>query len=235
LADAPLPCAPVAVVRECLGKARDPVGGETIVETRPERIEGRELHLGVAGARQQPAGVAEAQVLAPVDVVTEVVADEAKDRAELLQVLARLVDGGREVIARPVAKLLDRVGGAARCDPAHPGLRLLLALQAIGPGGDGVVLVAVPALERGLSRRERGPGARDGTGCDSGRGVHARSLLRRAVGGERLVRIARVAGDVLAEPVGGIEFIARRLRLELDLCNYDSRQAALEHIDFDRE
>src|SRR3954453_8910385 len=108
---------PVALVGKRGGEAREPAPRQRVVESLAERGERLELHLGVAGPRQQAPGVAKAQVLAPVDVVTEVVADEAEDRAELLQVLPGLVDGGRKVTIRSVAKLLDRVGGAARGDP----------------------------------------------------------------------------------------------------------------------
>src|SRR5947207_14088715 len=120
---------PVALVGERVGEARKSVPGQTIVEALAERRERLELHLGVAGPRQQAPRVPKAQVLAPVDVVAEVVADEAENRAELLQVLPGLVDGGREVSIRSVAKLLDRVGGAARGDPAHAGLGGLASLQ----------------------------------------------------------------------------------------------------------
>ena len=48
-----------------------------------------------------------------------------------------------------------------------------------------------------------------------------------------LVRVAVVAGDLPAEPLGRVEPVAFGLRVELHLHNDHSRQLALEHIDFD--
>ena len=85
----------------------------------------------------------------------DVVAHQPQNRAQLLQVLSRLVHRRTGVLFHPVAKLLERVVRATLRDPPDPGDRTLLATQAIGAGLSGVGVVA-GVVEHHLGRDDRG-------------------------------------------------------------------------------
>ena len=92
-----------------------------------------QLHLGVAAARKQPAGIAIAPAFGSKRLLAQLVANQARGGAKLLQVFASTVDGGREVAVAGFRELFQHLLGATERDSAHPLPRALLPLQPVGP------------------------------------------------------------------------------------------------------
>ena len=144
------------------------VSREAVVEALAKCRQRLQSHLGIAGPGEHATGVAKADVLAAVDGVAEVVTDEAQHRAQLLQVLSRLVHRRVQVALGPLAKLLQGVVGAAPGDPPDPVRRRLPAAQAVGAVLDRLRAAVFAALERGLGDRNRCAGAGDEAGGELG-------------------------------------------------------------------
>jgi hypothetical protein len=153
---------------ERVGEQRETVSRETVVEALAKRRQRLQLHLGIAGPGEHATGIAKADVLAVVDGVADVIADEAQHRAQLLQVLSRLVHRRVQVALGPFAQLLQGVVGAAPADPPDPVGRALLAVQPVGAVLDRLRAAVFAALERGLGGGNRCTGAGDEAGGELG-------------------------------------------------------------------
>jgi hypothetical protein len=72
-------------------EARRPRGRRRVGMAVDQRVERLEQHLAIARSAEPPASVAEGDVLAPVDLVTELITGQPHGRAQALEALARLV------------------------------------------------------------------------------------------------------------------------------------------------
>ena len=150
-----------------------------------QRVERRQLHLGVAARREQAGGVAERPVLALEGLLAELLADQAQRRARLLQVFAGAVDRlGEARRRRPPRAAARRPCRGARRSPGAPRRGVLVGVQPVGAARLGAVSGPARGRVLGVVGRSPSPHRR------------ASRLRRQPLGRQRLVRVALVPGQL---------------------------------------
>jgi|GEM_PF-5779060 len=194
-----------------LAPARRRRGGDVALAA-DQRVERRQLHLGVTARREQPRRVAQRPVLALEGLLVEVVTDQPQCRARLLQVFAGAVDRLRLRVAL-VARLAEPLGGLVEAAEDHP-----------------------PDSRRGVLVGEQAVGAARGRVRRVGRRRHPHILapggrFGQAAGRQRLVGVTLVPGQLRPEPGRRHEGIGLRARVELDLRGPQSVERAAVDVD----
>src|SRR5262249_43848045 len=136
-------------------------------EALRQTIERLHQDLGGTEAAQLPRHVAVVVVLAAPDVVADRVAHQAERRADLLDVLPRLVDGIGGLGARLAPKLPDRIVDLPGDHPPDPRTDRLPVEQAVGVRVEALAVAAPHSLAWD-------PGGADGPGGGDCGGLIAR-------------------------------------------------------------
>ena len=147
-----------------------PEGIEIALRRRPEplrqAIERFHQDLSVPEAAQTPRHLPVVVVLATPDVFADLLANEPQGRADLLDVLARLVDRLRGLGARLASQLGDRVVNLSREDSPHSCVHGLAREQPVG------IRVEVGSVSSPK------PAETDSCGCGGPRGHQPGGLAR---------------------------------------------------------